>query len=66
MEYSIVDILPVTIAHLIYGTENFFFFFKPDVSVVTFFGNVKTGAGIKNQLLTTKSNIKGIISPCSY
>lgn len=26
MEYSIVDILPVTIAHLIYGTENFFFF----------------------------------------
>lgn len=65
MEYSIVDILPVTIAHLIYGTENFSFF-KPDVSVVTFFGIVKTGAGIKNQLLTTKSNIKGIISPCSY
>lgn len=49
--------------HLIYGTETFFLNQMPLWSL---FGIVKIGAGIHNQLLTTKPNIKGLISPCFY
>lgn len=63
MEYSIVDILPATTARLIYGTKKIFF--KTRFLCGHFLGIVKTGAGINNQLLTTKSNIKGINNLCS-
>lgn len=64
MEYSIVDILPATIAHVSFMALKKLFL-KTRFLSGHFLGIVKTGAGINNQLLTTKSNIKGVNNLCS-
>lgn len=58
MEYSIIDNLPATIVCASFMARKKFYVFKPDVPVVHFFHIIKTVAGINNQLLTTKPNIK--------
>lgn len=65
MEYSIIDIVPATIACISFKALKKIFL-KPDVSCGHFFCIIKSVTGINNQALTTKPNIKGITIPCSY
>lgn len=62
MEYSITDNSPATIACVSFMARKKFYVFKPDVPVAHFFffflNVIRTVAGINNQLLPTKPNIK--------
>lgn len=66
MECSVVDALPATVACISFMALKTLFLQKTRCLCGHFFGIIKTGAGINNQLLTTKHDIKEIISPCSY